>query len=109
LAKSRKFQLGTAFALSLAMAYPLAQPSLQRSGATVMVGVLLERHADHILLSNGTQIFLGDAVLPEGAEFGRSLSVTYTVEDGKKQADTIELVPDWLLDWMATSGCQLWK
>lgn len=91
------------------MPHALAQPRLQRSVATVMVGVLLERHADHILLSNGTQIFLRDAVLPDDAELGRSLTVTYTVEDGKKQANKIELVPDWLLDWMATSACRLWK
>jgi hypothetical protein len=91
------------------MSYAFAQASLQRGVARVVVGVLLERYRDHILLSNGTQIFLGDATLPQDAEFGRSLSITYTVEDGKKQADTIELVPDWLLDWMATSECQLWK
>jgi len=109
LLKSRAFQLGTAFAMSLVMPYGLAQLNLQRGAATAIVGVLLERHPDHLLLSNGTKIFLGDAALPEDAEFGRSLAVTYTLENGKKQAETIELVPDWLLDWMATSACPLWK
>jgi hypothetical protein len=69
--------------------------------AMVMVGVLMERHPDHVVLSNGVKISSTEDLLPEGAEFGRSLTITYTMDGDQKRAEEIKLVPDWLLDWMA--------
>jgi hypothetical protein len=67
----------------------------------VMVGVLLERHPDHIVLSNGARISVREDLLPEGAAFGRSLTITCIIDGDQKRAEDIKLVPDWLLDWMA--------
>ena len=67
------------------------------AGAAV-VGVLLERHSDHIVLSNGTQIFLRDGVSADHVAIGRSLTASCTVHDGKTVANAIQLNPDWLLD-----------
>jgi hypothetical protein len=56
----------------------------------VIVGVLRERHADHIVLRDGTQVFL--SVKQAATEFaiGTSLTVAYTVKKGgKKMADDI--------------------
>jgi len=66
----------------------------------VMVGVLLERHPDHIVLSNGARISVREDLLPEGAAFGRSLTITYLVDGDQKRAEDIKLVPDWLLSEM---------
>jgi len=69
-------------------------------GAAV-VGVLRERHSDHIVLSNGTAIFLLDGVSADHVAIGRSLAATCTVQDGKALATAIQLNPDWLLDALA--------
>lgn len=55
--------------------------------AGVVYGTLLERHADHILLSGGAQIFLllEDAVRCD-FRVGTYLKVTYTEVDGRKLA-----------------------
>jgi hypothetical protein len=66
-------------------------------GAAV-VGILRERHLDHIVLSNGTAIFLLDGVSADHVAIGRSLTVTCTVHDGRTVATAIQLNPDWLLD-----------
>ena len=46
----------------------------------VIVGVLAERHPEHVVLSNGVKIAVAEGLLPEGAEFGRSLTITYTTD-----------------------------
>jgi hypothetical protein len=63
-----------------------------------IVGILWERHSDHIILSNGTQIFLREGVLADHVPVGRSLTAECTVQQGKKLADEIRLNSDWLLD-----------
>jgi hypothetical protein len=73
----------------------------------VMVGVLAERHPDHVVLSNGVRIAVPEGLLPEGAEFGRSLTITYTIDGDEKRAEDIQLVPDWLIDWMDEHGHEL--
>jgi hypothetical protein len=65
---------------------------------TAVVGVLRERHSDHIVLSNGIAIFLLDGVSADHVAIGRSLTVTCTVHDGRTLATAIKLNPDWLLD-----------
>ena len=73
----------------------------------VMVGVLAERHPGHVVLSNGVKIAVAEGLLPEGAEFGRSLTITYTTDGDEKRAEDIQLVPDWLIDWMEEHGHEL--
>jgi hypothetical protein len=73
----------------------------------VMVGVLMERHPDHVVLSNGVTIAVAEGLLPDGAEFGRSLTITYTIDGDEKRAVDIQLVPDWLIDWMDEHGHEL--
>ena len=73
----------------------------------VMVGVLMERHPDHVVLSNGVKIAVAEGLLPEGAEFGRSLTISYTADGDEKRAEGIQLVPDWLIDWMDEHGHEL--
>jgi hypothetical protein len=73
----------------------------------VMVGVLAERHPDHVVLSNGVMIAVAEGLMPEGAEFGRSLKITYTTDGDEKRAEDIQLVPDWLIDWMDEHGQEL--
>ena len=53
--------------------------------AGVIYGSLLERHADHILLRGGAQIFLDDGVRCD-FRVGTYLKVTYTEIDGRKLA-----------------------
>jgi len=56
----------------------------------VIVGILQERHADHIILRDGTRVFL--TAKQAGSQFaiGVSLTVAYTVKkDGRKMADDI--------------------
>ncbi len=56
----------------------------------VMVGILRERHKDHIVLDNGTKIFLTDKQTASGLKTGTSLTVAYTAKsDGRKIADNI--------------------
>lgn len=73
----------------------------------VMVGVLAERHPEHVVLSNGVKIAVAKGLLPEGAEYGRSLTITYTTDGDEKRAQDIQLVPDWLIDWMDEHGHEL--
>jgi hypothetical protein len=53
--------------------------------AGVVYGSLLERHADHILLGGGAQIFLDDGMRCD-FRVGTYLKVTYTEIDGRKLA-----------------------
>lgn len=56
----------------------------------VIVGILRERHPDHIVLRDGTQVFLGPKQSASEFAIGISLTVSYTVKkDGKKMADSI--------------------
>jgi hypothetical protein len=73
----------------------------------VMVGVLAERHPNHVVLSNGVKVAVAEGLLPKGAEFGRSLTITYTTEGEEMRAEHIELVVDWLIDWMDEHGQEL--
>jgi hypothetical protein len=54
--------------------------------AGVVYGTLLERHADHIVLSGGAQIFLLDEAVRCDFRVGTYLKVTYTEIDGRKLA-----------------------
>lgn len=56
----------------------------------VIVGILQERHADRIILRDGTQVFLTAKQATSQFALGISLTVAYTVKkDGKKVADDI--------------------
>ena len=56
----------------------------------VVFGILRERHKDHILLADGTKIFLTDKQTASGINPGTSLTVAYTAKkDGRKVADNI--------------------
>ena len=56
----------------------------------VIVGVLRERHQDHIVLVDGTKIFLTSKQTAGGISPGASLTVAYTAKrDGRKVADNI--------------------
>ncbi len=55
----------------------------------VIVAKLLERHSDHIALSDHSQIFLRDGLSVDHLDLGTSLTVSYTVRDGKKVAESI--------------------
>jgi len=58
----------------------------------VMVGILRECHKDHIVLENGTKIFLTDKQNASGLSPGTSVTVAYTAKsDGRKIADNIWL------------------
>src|ERR1700738_4985262 len=85
----------------------VASRDLNRRAAMVMVGVLAERHPEHVVLSNGVKIAVKEGLLPEGAEFGRSLTITYMTDGDEKRAEDIQLVPDWLIDWMDEHGHEL--
>jgi hypothetical protein len=63
-----------------------------------IVGILQERHPDHIVLSNGTLIFLQQGVSASHVAIGRCLTASCTVHDGKHLTDGVRLNPDWLLD-----------
>jgi hypothetical protein len=56
----------------------------------VIVGTLREQHKDHIVLDNGTKIFLTSKQTAGGLSLGTSLTVAYTAKrDGRKVADSI--------------------
>ena len=56
----------------------------------VVVGILRERHPDHIVLRDGTQVFLTAKQAASQFALGISLTVAYTVKkDGRKLADNI--------------------
>jgi hypothetical protein len=56
----------------------------------VIVGILRERHADHIVLRDGTQVFLSAKQSASEFVVGTALTVAYTVKKGgKKLADNI--------------------
>ena len=63
-----------------------------------IIGILLDRHPDHIVLSNGTLIFLRAGVSANHVDIGRSLTASCTVHDGRHLTDDVRLNPDWLLD-----------
>ena len=56
----------------------------------VLVGILRERHADHIVLHDGTQVFLTAKQSASDFAIGISLTIAYTLKkDGRKMADDI--------------------
>ena len=67
----------------------LAETYLSMAGG-VIVGILRERHADYIVLRDGTQVFLSAKQAAGEFAIGTSLTVSYTVKKGgKKMADSI--------------------
>jgi hypothetical protein len=74
-----------------------------------IVGILLERHFDHIIFCNGTQVFLKEGVSVDHFPIGRSLTARCTIYDGKKFADEILLNPDWLLDSVEALPLAIWN
>jgi hypothetical protein len=66
--------------------------------ASTIVGVLLERHRDHIVLANGIQIFLEEGIAADVLPVGATLTILCTVQGHKKLAHYISVNPDWLLD-----------
>jgi hypothetical protein len=65
---------------------------------STIVGVLLERHPDHIVLANGTQIFLEEGMTANLLPIGATLTILCTPQADKKLAHYIRVNPDWLLD-----------
>lgn len=56
----------------------------------VIVGILRERHADYIILRDGTRVFLTGKETAREFAIGTSLTVSYTQKkDGKKVVDNI--------------------
>ena len=56
----------------------------------VIVGILQERHADHIVLRDGTRVFVTSKQITSQFPLGISLTVAYTIKkDGRKMADDI--------------------
>jgi hypothetical protein len=56
----------------------------------VIVGILRERHADHIVFRDGTRVFLSAKQSASEFAIGISLTVAYTLKkDGRKIADNI--------------------
>lgn len=56
----------------------------------VIVGILHERHASHIVLRDGTEVFLGPKQSASEFAIGTSLTVAYTIKKGgRKMADNI--------------------
>jgi len=65
---------------------------------STIVGVLLERHRDHIVLGNGTQIFLEEGVTADLLPIGATLTVLCTPQRDKKLAHYICVNQDCLFD-----------
>src|SRR5438132_13694124 len=65
---------------------------------STIVGVLLERHRDHIVLANGTQIFLDEGVPTNPLPIGATLTILCTPQGDKKLAHYIRVNPDGVLD-----------
>jgi hypothetical protein len=56
----------------------------------VIVGILRERHADHIIFRDGTRVFLTAKQSATEFAIGISLTVAYTLKkDGRKMAEDI--------------------
>jgi hypothetical protein len=83
--------------VGLRMRLILCQSELVMASAEI-VGILQERHPDHIVLSNGTLIFLQQGVSANHVANGRSLTASCRVRDGRHLTDGVRLNPDWLLD-----------
>src|ERR1700682_4124854 len=66
--------------------------------ASTVVGVLLEHHGDHIVLANGSEIFLEEGVAASVLPVGATLTILCTAQADKKLAHYIRVNPDWLLD-----------
>ena len=75
-------------------------------GLLDLVGILIERRPGHIVLSNGTRVLLKDGVSANHIPIGRSVTISCTVKDGAKLADSIRPNPDWLLDALEAAGFQ---
>ena len=69
-----------------------------------IVGVLLERRAGHIVLSNGTKVLLKPGVSANHIPIGRSVTISCTVKGGAKLAHALRLNPDWLLEAAEAAG-----
>ncbi len=69
-----------------------------------IVGILLERRPEHIVLSNGTKVLLKAGVSANHIPIGRSVTISCTVKGGAKLAHALRLNPDWLLEAAETAG-----
>jgi len=69
-----------------------------------IVGILLERRLRHIVLSNGTKVFLKAGVSANHIPIGRSVTISCTVKHGAKLAHALRLNPDWLREAAETAG-----
>jgi hypothetical protein len=81
---------GVAIPWNLVLPLPLTVRTGDLMAGGVIVGILRERHEDHIVLDNGTKIFLTSKQTAGGLSPGASLTVAYTAKrDGRKVADNI--------------------
>ena len=69
-----------------------------------IIGVLLERRPGLIVLCNGTQVLLREGMSADHVPIGRSVTISYRVENGVKVADDIRLNADWLLEAIEATG-----
>ena len=65
---------------------------------STIVGVLLEHHRDHIMLANGTQIFLEEGTNAKLLPVGATLTILCTAQGNKKFAHYIRVNPDCVLE-----------
>ena len=71
---------------------------------STIVGVLLERHVDNIVLANGVQVFLEEGVTANLLPVGATLTILCTAQGDKRFAHYIRVNPDWLLDSLEASA-----
>jgi hypothetical protein len=97
---------GTAYALPEMGLDGFLTVASHAEGALEIVGVLLERHPGHIVLSNGTKVLLQSGVSANHIPIGRSVTISITVKNGANVADALRLNPDWLLEAVEAAGFQ---
>jgi len=59
----------------------------------LVIGMVLERDATHLLLSDGSAIFSPNELLFAEVSAGSGLAVSYHVSDGRKVAETLTIIP----------------
>jgi hypothetical protein len=65
---------------------------------STIVGVLLERYPDHIVLANGIQILLEEGMTANLLPIGATLTILCTPQGDKKLAHYIRVNPDRVFD-----------
>ena len=61
--------------------------------AGLVIGMVLERDATHLLLSDGSEIFSPNELLFAEVSAGTGLAVSYHVAGGRKVAETLTIIP----------------